>query len=70
MARPAWLVLGALNSELTGEAAPQTAAEAFAGSSQALPAFGGLTYADLGTKGALANAQGAVAASSARASGV
>lgn len=56
MARPAWLILGALDAELTGEAAPQTAAEAFAELSDAVPAFGGLTYADLGAHGAVAGA--------------
>ena len=52
MARPAWLIVGALNAELTGEAPPHTAAGAFAALSKAVPAFGGLTYDDLGTQGA------------------
>jgi NADH-quinone oxidoreductase subunit G len=56
MARPAWLILGALDAELTGETAAQTAADAFADLSDAVPAFGGLTYADLGTRGATAQA--------------
>jgi NADH-quinone oxidoreductase subunit G len=56
MARPAWLVLGALDAELTGEAGPQSAADAFATLSEAVPAFGGLTYEDLGTTGAVAAA--------------
>ena len=53
MARPAWLVLGALVGELSGETAPRTAAEAFAALSDAVPAFGGLDYERLGTRGAL-----------------
>jgi predicted molibdopterin-dependent oxidoreductase YjgC len=56
MARPAWLILGALDAELTGGTAAQTAADAFADLSDAVPAFGGLTYADLGTRGATAQA--------------
>ena len=52
MARPAWLVLGALVAELTGEAAPRTAAEAFGSLAEAVPAFAGLTYGDLGMVGA------------------
>ncbi len=54
MARPAWLILGALDAELTGEGAPETAAELFGKLSDAVPAFGGLTYPDLGTQGASA----------------
>jgi NADH dehydrogenase/NADH:ubiquinone oxidoreductase subunit G len=56
MARPAWLILGALAAEMTGETGPATAAEAFATLSDAVPAFGGLTYEDLGTEGAVAKA--------------
>ncbi len=56
MARPAWLVLGALVAELTGEDAPRSAAEAFAGLSDAVPAFAGLSYDSLGTRGGLARA--------------
>jgi len=52
MARPAWLVLGALVAELTDEAAPRTAAEAFASLSEAVSAFADLTYDGLGTLGA------------------
>ena len=61
MARPAWLVLGALVAELTGQAAPRSAAEAFEALGEAVPAFGGLTYEVLGTRGALA--RGAAVAS-------
>jgi NADH-quinone oxidoreductase subunit G len=53
MARPTWLVLGALVAELSGEAVPRTAAEAFAALAEAVPAFGGLDYDQLGTRGAL-----------------
>jgi NADH-quinone oxidoreductase subunit G len=53
MARPAWLVLGALVGELSGEAVPRTAADAFASLAEAVPAFGGLDYERLGTHGAL-----------------
>jgi NADH-quinone oxidoreductase subunit G len=52
MARPAWLILGALAAELGGKAAAASAAEAFA----ALDAFGGLTYPDLAAHGAVARA--------------
>jgi NADH-quinone oxidoreductase subunit G len=54
MARPAWLVLGALDAELTGEAAPRSAAEAFAVLADAVPAFAGLSYDSLGAQGASA----------------
>jgi len=53
MARPAWLVLGALVGELSGEAVPRTAAEAFASLAEAVPAFGGFAYERLSTRGAL-----------------
>jgi NADH-quinone oxidoreductase subunit G len=56
MARPAWLILGALDAEITGEAAPATAAQAFASLSAALTAFEGLTYAEIGAHGAVAKA--------------
>jgi NADH-quinone oxidoreductase subunit G len=54
MARPAWLILGALDAEMTGEAAPSTAAQAFATLSEAVTAFEGLTYESLGAHGAIA----------------
>ncbi len=54
-ARPAWLVLGALVAEVTGGAAPRSAADSFARLGQRVPAFGGLTYEELGTRGALVN---------------
>jgi NADH-quinone oxidoreductase subunit G len=51
MARPAWLVLGALVATLTGGSAPRTAAAAFARLSDAVPAFGGMSYESLGQRG-------------------
>jgi len=54
MARPAWLVLGALDAELTGEAPAHSAAQAFATLSEAVTAFEGLTYEALAAHGALA----------------
>jgi NADH-quinone oxidoreductase subunit G len=54
MARPAWLVLGALGAEATGSAVPRTAADAFAALAESNPAFGGLDYDTLGTAGAVA----------------
>ncbi|MEQ1856270.1 MAG: 2Fe-2S iron-sulfur cluster-binding protein [Longimicrobiales bacterium] len=53
MARPAWLVLGAVVGEISGEAVPRTAAEAFASLADAVPAVGGLDYGKLGRRGAL-----------------
>jgi NADH-quinone oxidoreductase subunit G len=55
MARPAWLVLGALAAEISGVAGPRSAAEAFAFLGEATPAFAGLTYDDIGTRGAVIN---------------
>jgi len=54
-ARPAWLVLGALLAERSGTEAPRSAAEVFAGLAQGSPAFAGLSYDDLGTRGATVN---------------
>jgi NADH-quinone oxidoreductase subunit G len=51
MARPAWLVLGALVAELTQQAAPRSAAEAFASLSDAVSAYADLTYDVLGSGG-------------------
>ncbi len=51
MARPAWLVLGAVVGELSGEAVPRTAAEAFASLAEAVPAVSGLDYGKLGRRG-------------------
>jgi NADH-quinone oxidoreductase subunit G len=55
MARPPWLILGALVAELTEADLPRTAADAFAALASAVPAFSGLTYDDIGTRGALVN---------------
>jgi NADH-quinone oxidoreductase subunit G len=54
MARPAWLVLGAFDAELTGGSAPRSAAEAFAALSDAVSAFGGLGYDALAGHGEIA----------------
>lgn len=55
-ARPAWLVLSALVAARTAaESQPRTAAEAFASLAERVPAFAGLTYDDLGTRGAVLN---------------
>lgn len=55
MARPAWLILGALASELSGGAVAKTAAESFAALSSHVPAFSGISYEDVGTRGAIVN---------------
>lgn len=55
MARPAWLVLGALVGELTEKAGPRSAAEAFGALSGAVSAFAGMGYEDIGTRGAIVN---------------
>ena len=56
MARPAWLILGALVGDLTEQTGPRTAAESFATLGDSVPAFGGLSYDDIGTRGAVVNA--------------
>jgi NADH-quinone oxidoreductase subunit G len=55
LARPAWLVLGALVAEGTGSETPRRAAEAFARLVAAHDAFSGLSYDDIGTRGAVVN---------------
>ncbi|MDA0328769.1 MAG: 2Fe-2S iron-sulfur cluster-binding protein [Gemmatimonadetes bacterium] len=55
MARPAWLVLGALVGELTERSGPRKATDAFSSLSGAVSAFGGITYDDIGTRGAVVN---------------
>jgi NADH-quinone oxidoreductase subunit G len=55
MARPPWLILGALVAELTEAEAPRSAADAFAALGGTVPAFSGLTYDDLGDRGAVVN---------------
>jgi NADH-quinone oxidoreductase subunit G len=53
--RPAWLVVGALMATRTGEAAPRRAADSFEYLARHVPAFAGLTYEDIGTRGAVVN---------------
>ncbi len=53
--RPAWLILGALVAERTGSPAPRSAADSFAYLAEHVPAFAGLTYEDIGTRGAVVN---------------
>jgi len=55
MARPAWLVLGALAAEKGSGSAPRSAAEAFGALGGAVPAFAGISWDDVGTRGALLN---------------
>ncbi len=55
MARPAWLVLGALVAEKGEGPAPRSAADAFAAMSSSVAAFAGITWDDLGTRGAVLN---------------
>ena len=55
MARPGWLILGALAAELNNGDAPRTAAEAFSRLASRIGAFAGLTYQDIGTRGAVLN---------------
>jgi NADH-quinone oxidoreductase subunit G len=59
MARPAWLVLGALVSELGGGAAPRSAEEAFASLAEGLRAYAGLDYAALQGSGRVIGLPGA-----------
>ncbi|MFC1575360.1 molybdopterin-dependent oxidoreductase, partial [Gemmatimonadota bacterium] len=54
-ARPGWMILGALLAALNEEEAPLAADQAFAQVAEANPAFGGITYRDMGTRGAPAN---------------
>jgi NADH-quinone oxidoreductase subunit G len=55
MARPAWLVVSAVGVELSGGSVPRSAADAFAGLASMVPAFAGLDYDALGTRGAIVN---------------
>ncbi len=54
-ARPAWLVLGTLLAALEERAPATRPAEAFARLGELHPAFSGLSYETLGTRGALVN---------------
>lgn len=60
-ARPGWLILGALLAELKDTEAPASAEEAFARVASGVPAFGEITYRDLGTRGAQAGTSAGVA---------
>jgi NADH-quinone oxidoreductase subunit G len=53
VARPGWMVLGALLAELSDGDAPIRADEAFSQASRGVPEFEGLSYGDMGTGGAL-----------------
>ncbi|MEX0843320.1 MAG: hypothetical protein WD120_03135, partial [Gemmatimonadota bacterium] len=57
-ARPGWMPLHLLVAELSGgedESVPGTAAEAFLFASSFVAEWSGLSYADIGTRGALIN---------------
>ncbi|MGD8319203.1 MAG: 2Fe-2S iron-sulfur cluster-binding protein [Gemmatimonadota bacterium] len=53
--RPAWLILGALAAERTSSEAPRSAAACFTALAEHIPAYAGLSYDDLGTRGAVLN---------------
>lgn len=53
MARPAWLILSALAAEKAGGSVPRSAADAFA--SSGVSAFSGISYDDIGDRGAVVN---------------
>jgi hypothetical protein len=55
------MILGALVAELTGAEAPVRADQAFSAVAGELPAFQGITYRDIGTRGALVNEPAGVA---------
>ena len=55
MARPGWFILGALLAELNNRDAPLNAAESFSGLASRIEAFAGLTYQDIGDRGAVLN---------------
>jgi len=55
MARPAWLILGALAADRAGSAVTRSAAEAFSALGSAVGAFSGISYDDIGTRGAVVN---------------
>ncbi len=54
-ARPAWLVLRALLAELSGSSVPRTAEEAFRALGELAGPFAGISYQDVGTRGAVVN---------------
>jgi len=55
MTRPAWLILGALAGERAGTDVPRTVADAFAAVGGRAPAFSGISYDDVGSRGAVIN---------------
>jgi NADH-quinone oxidoreductase subunit G len=55
MSRPAWLILGALASERSGAAVARTAEEAFSAVGARAHAFSGMSYDDIGSRGAVVN---------------
>src|SRR5690606_5753072 len=55
MARPAWFVAAALAAQLGGRGPVRSAAEAFNALGSRVPAFEGLPYEDIGTRGAVVN---------------
>jgi NADH-quinone oxidoreductase subunit G len=57
-ARPAWSVLRAIVEALGGADAPGLPADAFAAAASAAPAFRGMSYDSVGTKGALSTTSG------------
>jgi predicted molibdopterin-dependent oxidoreductase YjgC len=59
-ARPGWMILGALLAELTQGDAPGRADQAFAQVAQRTPAYAGITYRNVGTRGAPAEQPAAV----------
>ncbi len=54
-AQPAWFVLGAFQAARSGDPAPRSAADAFAALAASEPALAGMTYDDLGARGAVLN---------------
>ncbi|MGH7734336.1 MAG: molybdopterin-dependent oxidoreductase [Gemmatimonadales bacterium] len=59
MARPAWWVAAELRSVVSGRAVPATADASFAALAAVVPAFAGMSYADLGFTGRRAEPAGA-----------
>jgi len=53
VAKPAWLVLGAILAELSGSKPPRSAADSYADLASRVPAFAGAGYDGIGTGGAL-----------------
>jgi NADH-quinone oxidoreductase subunit G len=55
MSRPAWLILGALSAERSSGDVLRSAADAFAAVGKQVPAFSGISYEDVGSRGAVIN---------------